>query len=100
MRLISLQGPCWFYSLISTETFRAGGQLRGDKECPFSGIRNQFRQFGGRCWKAMLGVWACFSPRYYLSHVAASHWLLARHTARVTETNLDIMFMVDYNRAV
>ena len=36
----------------------SGGQLRGDKECPFSGV---ILQFGGRCRKAMLGVWACSS---------------------------------------
>ena len=35
---------CFRHSLISTETFRrvltvrVGGQLRGDKECPFSGV--------------------------------------------------------------
>ena len=29
---------------------RVSGQLRGDKECPFSGVS------GGRCRKAMLGV--------------------------------------------
>ena len=44
---------------ISTPTFRRAltaslhGQLRGDKECPFSGVTTEF---GGRCRKAMLGV--------------------------------------------
>ena len=32
-----------------------GGQLREDKECPFSGVTKS--EFGGRCRKAMLGVW-------------------------------------------
>ena len=31
-----------------------GGQLRGDKECPFSGAANLV-EFGRRCRKAMLG---------------------------------------------
>ena len=49
-----------FHSLISTETFpqcyqyrnlsegadRVGGQLRGDKECPFSGVTKS-----GRVWR-------------------------------------------------
>ena len=40
----------WFHSLISTETFRMAltasvhGQLRGDKECPFSGVTMKFWQ--------------------------------------------------------
>ena len=39
-----------FHSLISTETFRMAltasvhGQLRGDKECPFSGVTMKFWQ--------------------------------------------------------
>ena len=38
-----------FHSLISTRTFRraltdrVGGQLRGDKECPFSGVTKSAR---------------------------------------------------------
>ena len=37
-----------FHSLISTQTFpegadRVGGQLRGDKECPFSGVTKSGR---------------------------------------------------------
>ena len=40
-----------FHSLISTQTFsegadRVGGQLRGDKECPFSGVNKS-----GRVWR-------------------------------------------------
>ena len=41
-----------FHSLISTETFRRAlaaspaGQLRGDKECPFSGVTKS-----GRVWR-------------------------------------------------
>ena len=39
-----------FYSHISTRTFRwaltVGGQLRGDKECPFSGVTKS-----GRVWR-------------------------------------------------
>ena len=42
-----------FYSHISTQTFRRaltasvqGGQLRGDKECPFSGVTKS-----GRVWR-------------------------------------------------
>ena len=43
---------CCFHSFASTLTFRmalpasAGGQLRGDKECPFSGVTNS-----GRVWR-------------------------------------------------
>ena len=39
---------CCFHSLISTQTFRrahVSGQLRGDKECPFSGVTT------GRVWR-------------------------------------------------
>ena len=36
---------------------RVGGQLRGDKEYPFSGVTNDLAEFGGRCRKAMLGEW-------------------------------------------
>ena len=49
---------------------RVGGQLRGDKEWPFSGVTKLWQsleegagkrcsecEFGGRCRKAMLGVW-------------------------------------------
>ena len=40
-----------FYGHISTQTFRKGadrvaGQLRGDKECPFSGVTKS-----GRVWR-------------------------------------------------
>ena len=35
-----------FYSHISTGTFRVAGQLRGDKECPFSDVTKS-----GRVWK-------------------------------------------------
>ena len=40
-----------FYSLIGTRTFSegadcVGGQLRGDKECPFSGVTKS-----GRVWR-------------------------------------------------
>ena len=39
-----------FYSHISTRTVRraltVGGQLRGDKECPFSGVTKS-----GRVWR-------------------------------------------------
>ena len=43
-----------FHSLISTRTFRGGadcvgGQLRGDKECPFSGVTKS-----GRVWRKVL----------------------------------------------
>ena len=43
---------CCFYSHISTRTFRralpdrVAGQLRGDKECPFSGVTKS-----GRVWR-------------------------------------------------
>ena len=40
--------PCCFHSLISTQTFRrahVSGRLRGDKECPFSGVT------AGRVWR-------------------------------------------------
>ena len=40
----------YFYRHISTRTFRraltVGGQLRGDKECPFSGVTKS-----GRVWR-------------------------------------------------
>ena len=55
-----LSVPKPFHSVISTETFpqsdqyrnlsegadRVGGQLRGDKECPFSGVTKS-----GRVWR-------------------------------------------------
>ena len=44
------------YANLSEGADRVGGQLRGDKECPFSGVTKS-----GRVWskarKAMLGVW-------------------------------------------
>ena len=51
-----------FHSHISTQTFRRALTALVDscaeilKECPFSGITKSGR-FGGRCRKAMLGVW-------------------------------------------
>lgn len=36
---------------------RVGGQMRGDKEWPFNGVTNIVAEFGGRCRKAMLGMW-------------------------------------------
>ena len=50
------------HSLISSQFFRGegtdrvGGQPRGDKECPFSGVTKSGRVWG-RCRKAVLGVW-------------------------------------------
>ena len=46
---------CCFHSLISTQTFlegadSVGGQLRGDKECPFSGVTSS-----GRVWRKVPG---------------------------------------------
>ena len=40
---VSAWALCSFHSLISTQNLsedadRVGGQLRGDKECPFSGV--------------------------------------------------------------
>ena len=35
---------------------RVAGQLRGDKECPFSGVTKLVAEFGGRCRKGVLGV--------------------------------------------
>ena len=42
---------CYFHSFVSTQTFRralaeVSGQLRRDKECPFSGVTNY-----GRIWR-------------------------------------------------
>ena len=51
-----------FHSHISTQTFRRALTALVDscaeilKECPFSGITKSGR-FGGRCRKAILGVW-------------------------------------------
>ena len=52
-----------FYSLISTQTFQRGtdcasGQLRRDKECPFSGVTKS-----GRVWRKVLenGAWSLYS---------------------------------------
>ena len=78
------------YPNLSEGADRVGGQLRGDKECPFSGVTKCGRvwrkvpgsdarsvgkiqtpstglrhppfNFGGRCRKAMLGVWARHRP--------------------------------------
>ena len=44
---------------LSEGADRVGGQLRGDKECPFSGVTKSGRVWG-RCQKAMLGV--CCDP--------------------------------------
>ena len=56
---------CCFYSPVSTPNLsegadRVGGQLRGDKECPSNGVRNQFWQsldleegVGERCWECV-----------------------------------------------
>ena len=69
-----------FYSHISTQTFRrgadrVGGQLRGDKECPFSGVTKS-----GRVWrkvpKTMLGVWP-YAPGAPWRH----RWHTPSHTA-------------------
>ena len=35
-----------FYSHTGTRTFRTAGQLRGDRECPFSGVTKS-----GRVWR-------------------------------------------------
>ena len=54
-----------FHSHISTQTFRRALTALVDscaeilKECPFSGVTKSGR-FGGRCRKAMLGVWGKF----------------------------------------
>ena len=64
---------------------RVAGQLRGDKECPFSGVTN-LAEFGGRCRKATLGVCTegCMYCRYFpcsfLSGLEckAESWLLKR----------------------
>ena len=43
------------YPNLSEGADHVGGQLRGDKECPFSGVT----KLGGRCRKAVLGVCVC-----------------------------------------
>ena len=43
------------YPKLSEDADRVGGQLRGGKECPFSGVTN-LAEFGGRCRNAMFGV--------------------------------------------
>ena len=43
------------YPDLSDGADRVGGELRGDKECPFSGVTN-LAEFGGMCRKAMLGA--------------------------------------------
>ena len=52
------------YPNLSEGADRVGGQLRGNKECPFSGVTKSGRVWRrvpesdarGRCRKAMLGV--------------------------------------------
>ena len=46
----------YLFRNLSEGADRVGGQLRGDKECPFSGVTKSGK-FGGRCRKAMHGVW-------------------------------------------
>ena len=48
----------YLYLNLSEGAVRVAGHLRGDKECPFSGITKSGRVFGGRCQKVVLGVWA------------------------------------------
>ena len=70
----------YWYPNLSEGTDRVGGQLHGDKECPFSGVtksgrvlkkvpesgarsvkegaRKRCSEYAGRCRKAVLGVWA------------------------------------------
>ena len=45
------------YPNLSGGADRVGGQLRGDKECPFSGVTKS-----GRVWSQVLGVWFCGPP--------------------------------------
>ena len=41
-------GRCFFHSLISVHTSKGlDGQLRGDKECPFSGVTGSGSLEGG-----------------------------------------------------
>ena len=61
----------WFHSLISTETFRMAltasvhGQLRGDKECPFSGVTKSglvWRKVPESDARSVCLPFMCFSP--------------------------------------
>ena len=64
-----------FYSIISTRTFRkdadrVGGQLHGDKECPFSGVTKS-----GRVWRKVSESDAR-SVRQQLTPVSYTHLTL------------------------
>ena len=56
------------YPNLSEGADRVGGQLRGDKECPFSGVTLRHSAKSGRVWRkapareAMLGVWTSRKP--------------------------------------
>ena len=50
--------PSTAFRHLPPNSARVGGQLHSNKECPFNGITDQIWQFGGRCRRAMLGVWA------------------------------------------
>ena len=54
------------YPSLSEGTDCINGQLRGDKECPSSGVTN-LAEFQGRSQKAKLGVCRTHSPPSWLS---------------------------------
>ena len=62
------------YPNLSVGADSTGGQVCGDKECPFSGV-TVLAEFEGRCQKAMLGVWtsrALTFQRHEFEHMSRS----------------------------
>ena len=109
-----------FHSLISTQTVRRALTASVDscaeipEEWPFSGVTKSGTEFGGRCRKAMLGVWV-FDRVVLLTRlvllvldclvlpvldcivlltcpVSASTWLLFTDMPRSTTTRLVLIY--------